>query len=217
MRKASAGNRQIHRKAFSQTGFLCRFSLTGFAVLLLFSAALLGCKSSTPTPVVIAEQNAQEVRSPVQPEPDERIISPLEEGPDDEKWLGEQWRNFFKSGRYRLINPQEMRLSEGIKSHMYSPRWSYFVNHPYVRWCQGIGAIVVDTTRTDDKRFGLVIFPGNYADIPLRPVWLIRNRDLSRTVLNQTSCSMFITHYAEDGSRESHEALWDKKKKRFSL
>jgi hypothetical protein len=56
----------------------------------------------------------------------------------------------------------------------------------------------------------------SYEKIPLRPIWLIRNRDLSRTVLNQTSCSMFITHYAEDGSRESHEAYWDEKKKRFS-
>jgi hypothetical protein len=217
MSMGAAVSRQIHHKAYPQTGKRGRFSIPGLVVLLVFSAAPLGCKSSTPAPVVIAEQNAQEVRDRAQPVSASPIISPLEERPDDEKWLGEQWRSFFKSGRYRLINPQEMRLSEGVKSDMYSPRWSYFVNHPYVRWCQGIGAIVVDTTRTDDRRFGLVIFPANYEKTPLRPVWLIRNRDLSRTVLNQTSCSMFITHYAEDGSRESHEAYWDKKKKRFSL
>jgi hypothetical protein len=182
-----------------------------------FLLALCGCKSATPKPTAIPEENAQKISEPLQPAADMRIFTPLEAIPDDEKWLGEQWRNFFKNGRYRLVNPQEMKLSEDAKANMYSPRWEHFVNHPYVDWCQGIGAIVVDTTRNDEQRFGLVIFPKEYLKTPLKPVWLIRNKDLSRTVLNQTSCYMFIWHYKEDGSHQSQEARWDSKKKSFTI
>jgi hypothetical protein len=193
------------------------FYILCLAVFFAFSLMLSGCKSATPTPMAIPEEDTKKVSERLQPDADARIFTPLEEWPDDEKWLGEQWRNFFKSGRYRLVHPQEMKLSEGTKANMRSPTWAYFINHPYVDWCQGIGAIVVDTTRNDDKRFGLVIFPKEYLKAPLKPIWLIRNKDLSRTVLNQTSCDMFITHYAEDGSRETYDAHWDDKKKRFIL
>lgn len=187
----------------------------GFLICVsLFVLLSSGCKSEKSETGNSSEQSPPPQPVSVKPTP-VKIITPLEERPDDENWLGEQWRNFFKSGRYRVITTDEIKLSEVTKQAMTSPPWSYYETHPYMRWCQGIGVIVVDTTRSDDKRFGLVLFPSEYIKSAKKPVWLLRNQDLSKTVLHQVSCSMFIRVEAADGTRKSYEIRWDEKNKRF--
>ena len=77
--------------------------------------------------------------------------------------------------------------------------------------------IIVDTTRNDSARFGLVIF-NELADpnsIP-EPNWVYRGRDLSSTVMTWTRGNVILIEYHEDGSRKVCRISWDARDQKYS-
>ena len=77
---------------------------------------------------------------------------------------------------------------------------------------------MVDTTRTDENRFGLIVFmePNDYKKTntkacPYKAVWLHKNKDLSRSGLEQASGYWFVIEYDDSGKRTG------KDERRFAL
>jgi hypothetical protein len=94
---------------------------------------------------------------------------------------------------------------------------------PYIYWWGAFAVIVVDATRQDDDRFGIILFqdPKDLYDAPAdqgepyRPVWLKRDLDLSRTSLSMASGYWFINEHLDDGTVKTCEVDWSKKQKKY--
>ena len=89
-----------------------------------------------------------------------------------------------------------------------------------VHWWGGYGAIVVDTTRNDQNRFGLVVFestePTKQDEVALlEPRWYQQGVDLSSTGLEQASGDRFVVTYLEDGTRNVCDLQWDRKRDHY--
>lgn len=79
-------------------------------------------------------------------------------------------------------------------------------------------AIIVDRTRNDAARFGLVIFSGvgDERRVP-QLYWLYREHDLSKAVLSQASSRVVLTDYNEKGAlSESCVIKWDPRLQKYS-
>src|SRR5678815_3931660 len=107
-----------------------------------------------------------------------------------------------------MVQPDGFNFSEAAKKEMGEMAWRYITTNPYVYWWGAFAVIVVDTKRQDDNRFGIILFlnPKDLFDEPagkgepFKPVWLYRERDLSRTSLHQASGYWFITEHLDDGT-----------------
>jgi hypothetical protein len=130
------------------------------------------------------------------------------------------WHAFTKDGRYRLAHKDDFkapaRASDDPLNSIFAYCWGRigYERHPD-RW-HHLAAIVVDTHRTDDARFGLVIFsaPKN-GDGAYQPHWLYRERDLSRTVVWTGTGDLMVADYRDDGSRDVSYVQWDSRRKQF--
>lgn len=135
------------------------------------------------------------------------------------------WKDFTADGQYRLAQPFDMTFSETAKSELSRQGKSSIVPYEYVWGDLGfnkrieddhLAAIVVNTAREGNDKFGLVIFSpvkntkGKY-DIN----WLYRDMDLSKTTVNRASGELYVTTYSEDGSLKSCSVVWNKKLKKF--
>ena len=132
------------------------------------------------------------------------------------------WHTFTKDGRYRLARKDDFKSpsrafgSDDPLNSIFAYCWGrlgYDLNPD--RWYH-LAAIVVDTQRTDDARFGLVIFsaPKN-GDGTYQPYWLYRERDLSRTVVWTGSGDLLVAEYRDDGSRDVSFVQWNPLRKQF--
>ena len=73
--------------------------------------------------------------------------------------------------------------------------------------------IVVDTTRQDPDRFGLVIFNDTGKnERPYSIHWLFRDTDMSTTALSWSSDGLGITRYTEDGYSWYCNVKWSAQK-----
>jgi hypothetical protein len=127
--------------------------------------------------------------------------------------LKEAWQRLVKDGRYRMAQPTDFRFSELARNEIGESQFRAFTHWPVIDWWGGTGVIVVDTTRSDDNRFGLIVFmePENYfspkkkGPCPYKAAWLYRNRDLSRTTLEQASGYWFVVRYDDSGNRVARD------------
>ena len=79
-----------------------------------------------------------------------------------------------------------------------------------------LAAIVVDTTKTDDNRFSLIIFsPPKDRKGSFETHWLYRDRDLSKSTVGRQSGSAYVTEYLDDGTSKSCQVRWNKQRKLF--
>lgn len=160
-------------------------------------------------------------QSVIQNEPkllNEPIEYPFNKVPDNLKAV---WTEFTKSGQYRLAQPSEMTFSEKAKSQLSKEILPY----EYVWGDLGfekriednhLASIVVDTTKTDANKFGLVIFsPIRGTKDKYETNWLYRDKDLSKTTVNRASGEFYVTEYLDDGSRKACSVKWNKKAKKF--
>jgi hypothetical protein len=108
-----------------------------------------------------------------------------------------------------------MRFSEEIKHRLLALN---------LRWwkCQystenGLAVIVVDTTRTDDNRFGIIVFrPGYHTKSDAyKSYWLYRGRDLSRAALKQISSTLTVYEMEEEGYYRYCHIEWDERRKGY--
>ncbi len=153
----------------------------------------------------------------------------LHQRPDDPVALGylsqtkqkEAWYEFTKDGRHRWARPEDFRFpgwatanSEAGRSRMW-PFQAGDVNQDGA--FNDFALIVVDTTRQNPDRFGLVIFndPGKNAG-PYSIHWLFRNTDLSTTALSWSSDGLGVTRYTEDGYSSHCSVKWNAHKREYS-
>jgi hypothetical protein len=77
--------------------------------------------------------------------------------------------------------------------------------------------IVVDATRTDSERFGVVIFNAPKREgQPYKHYWLYKERDLSRTTLSRASSWTYLTEYKDDGSEQTCNINWDAQNQKYT-
>jgi hypothetical protein len=132
------------------------------------------------------------------------------------------WHTFTKDGHYRLARKDDFKSSarafgsDGPLNSIFAYCWGRIGYNPHPdRWYH-LAVIVVDTRRTDDARFGLVIFsaPKN-GNGTYQPYWLYRERDLSRTVVWTGSGDLMVGEYRDDGSRDASFVQWDRRHNQF--
>ena len=132
------------------------------------------------------------------------------------------WHSFTKDGRYRLARKEDFKLaarafgSEGPLNSIFAYCWGRIGYDPHPDRWNHLAVIVVDTHRTDDARFSLVIFSApKSGDGTYQPYWLYRDRDLSRTVVWTGTGDLMVGEYRDDGSRDVSFIHWDARRKQF--
>ncbi len=186
--------------------------------------ALHGCGgASTATPP--AMHNQERLPSTEQREPDDlQKFDPLSTGLTGGMPRGaEAWQQFIADGRYRIARADDFNFSEAAKKKggldiEHRIKFPYIegdFNYDYISKDRAV--IVVDTTRSDAERFGLVIFNASedVRDIP-QPHWLYRERDLSKTVLSWSRDGLGLMEYREDGAFVVCHVKWDKQQRKYS-
>ena len=195
------------------------FPASGVCALLLCFLLFSACKSSTATPPPAPPAQKVEV-SDTLPE-----ALTLRDPAKEEYWstyhksLGQAWERFLQSGRYRLAEPQDFTFSEAAKAAINKhKKWQYLVTEPYQFWCMGFVAIVVDTTKTGNNRFGLICFPEEgLENIVQKPYWLLVNEDLSKAILSRASCHHWVLEYADDGTEKGRYLNFDKRRNTYTF
>lgn len=134
------------------------------------------------------------------------------------------WKDFAADGQYRLAQSFDMTFSEAAKSKLPGQGKS-LIPYEYVSGDLGFGkrieddhlaAIVVDTTKDGNSKFGLVIFsPVKNSKDKYETNWLYRDKDLSKTTVNKASGELYVTTYSEDDSRKTCSVNWNMKINKF--
>jgi hypothetical protein len=177
-----------------------------FAVCAL--AALLSCstqKAKTPGPPIAA------VNSSVAPTPEVRVESlesVLAGRPENNKELERAWANFKRSQKYRLAQLGETKTG------------------PYQIWWgteayegkEFLVAIVVDPSRTDPNRYGLVVIAAPKSDGgKYKAYWVAQEQDLSNCEISPASGSVFFNCIRADGTKDGRSLAWFRSRRQFEL
>ena len=172
---------------------------TGVLLLVLMHMAISSCAHKTQPSQTTSPQQASPAMAPTT-KPIQSLFRT-----DGEK---EAWHRFIQDGRYRMAQPADFRFSEHAQREMGRELFERYTTEPVVHWWGGTGVIVVDTTRTDENRFGLIVFiepditnKKSRKACPYKAVWLYKNKDLSRSGLEQASGYWFVIEYDDSGKR----------------
>lgn len=140
-------------------------------------------------------------------------------------WTKGALQSFFLDGRFRISGPKSFRIPEAAKKETYAridietattkPFITGDINHDGLY--QDIVLIVEDSANAGNERFGIIIFnePAGRKTAPT-PIWLLRDRDLSRTTLNWWSGGLSIRTYNDDGTYKLCYVNWGAKTKAYS-
>jgi hypothetical protein len=176
-------------------------------------------------PVVEAHQNsnqAGEVR-PCGTEPVYRLIPNASRN----KNMEAAWKRFISSGQFRLacdsdadfsLDSAEPKTIEDYSIDKQSRSITNWGNWGYPKRVEEdhLAAIVVDTTRADTNRFGLVILsPPRTGKNEYDVNWLYRNHDLSRASVGMASGSVWVADYAPGGKKSLCWIVWNRSRKIF--
>lgn len=177
--------------------------------------------SSTPSPSLPGQKGAETGQAGGYSKSGDPLNSGFFNGaPDEEK---EAWILFTKSNRYRAARADDFQLPETAMKARTSDL-DKATKHPYVGGdinrdgaYNDFAVIVTDMSRSDKRRYGLVIFTqptdikGQY-----EKHWLYQDRDLSKTVLEWWSGGLALREYFEDGTDQYCYVNWDRQAKVFS-
>ena len=138
----------------------------------------------------------------------------------------EAWQQFVGNGRYRLAQQEDFQFSDAAISrlrHVSGDSWRSRafnahtggeINHD--KFYHDGAYIVVDTTRNDSKKFGLVIFNEQPGEGPHQTHWLYEERDLSRTVFGWASSGLHLEEFSEEGEARVCYVNWNEARQRYS-
>ena len=188
-----------------------------YLLLLVLVLTSFGCGVSPSSTDNVPQSVAQQSRSEPTPEPlwlsDPtccRLPTPV---PNE---LKEAWQRFVQDGRYRLAHPRDMNFRGGERvTSLYDFPWGE-LGYDQISGADHLAAIVVDTTRTDDARFGLVIFsaPRNRNGTYVAH-WLYQGRDLSRTGVTRTTGELYVSEYRDNGTESVCSVRWNRQQRRY--
>jgi hypothetical protein len=135
------------------------------------------------------------------------------------------WTDFERSQNYRLARPSDRNLTSQAAARVSSNNPNQI--KPFLNWWGARGyegktdflvAIVVDPSRTDSKRYGLVVFAAPKSEGPdFRPYWVLREEDMESYLLSPASGSVYVECFRRDGTEDTKELVWDRKSRQFRL
>ena len=170
--------------------------------------------SPTPTPVSTAETNI-----PWPSDPTDYVT--------DNEPLKLAWRNFERSQKYRLAQPSDRNLTPAAAARVKSNNPNQI--KPFLTWWGAQGyrgsttkdffiALVVDPSRSDLNRYGLVILAAVASEGPhYKPYWVLREEDMESYLISPASGSVFMECFRRDGTEQTRELAWDRKSRQFRL
>ena len=127
-------------------------------------------------------------------------------------WMAEVWKQFTASGRYRMARPED--FAQEVRDEMRYPYERTAISHE--GGYDDFAVVVVDTTRKDPDRFGLVVFNAPKDKNTLAPHWVYQEKDLSRLVMRKWSGGIMLSLYQNDGTQESCYLNWNKSRQKYS-
>ena len=134
------------------------------------------------------------------------------------------WQALTQGGRYRWAGQDDFRFPDWAQQQQSRLDVERAMRTPiqagHIKGSYGsieVALIVVDTTRPDWNRYGIVIISERRKKPQkLEIEWLFRNKDLSRVQLNWSSGdTLGIAEYGDDGLRRHCFVKWDAKKRRY--
>jgi hypothetical protein len=171
------------------------------------------------------QPSTQQAPSPLEGRKPQQISEKTQPPDPTSSWREEvkkAWSLFIKDSHYRVAQPQDFRFPKTDGSNA-ETAFDKYANRPWIAWWGAFAVIVVDNTRTDQDRFGLILFvePKENWKLPedkkkpWKSAWLYRNRDLSRTWMEQASGYWLVFELGEDGTRRGCEVDWSKRQKKY--
>ena len=161
--------------------------------------------SNTPTPTP---------EIPVEPQPD--INNWLADDADVRKDTGlkRAWARFERSQKYRIAQAEDLKTVIGQSPRSFLVWWGAEA----YRGPEFLVAILVDPSRTDPNRYGLVVIAApESAGGQYKTYWVAREEDMSRYIISPASGSVFIARYGEDGTYDSKSLAWYRSRREFRL
>jgi hypothetical protein len=145
----------------------------------------------------------------------ETVTDPTCCDPEAPNAIKQAWQKFTADGRYRLAVQSDMKEREP-KARAFAYASSSLGYDKHEAGYHHLAVIVIDTHRSDFERFGLLIFSaprtgnGNY-----KPYWVLRNRDLSHSYLDEYLGFLDLVTENQHGSESRCKIKWDVKNKRY--
>jgi len=181
---------------------------------LLLLLALSGCGAQSLT----SGQNSTSA-TPTQINQMSQSTDPLMTNyPDAPEWTIAAWHQFTADGRYRLARKSDFDIPTDSVSDRYKKiDISDAISRPFVvvdanhdNRFKDLVVLVVDSSRADSAKFGIVIFnePAKKNETS-EPHWLYRDNDLSRTTLSPWSGGLTVRTYHDDGTYNACYVTWN--------
>jgi hypothetical protein len=167
-----------------------------------------------PTPVPTAETNISWPSDPT-------------DYVTDNEPLKLAWRNFERLQKYRLAQPSDRNLTPAAAARVKSNNPNQI--KPFLTWWGAHGyrgsdtkdfliAIVVDPSRSDPNRYGLVILAAVASEGPrYKQYWVLREEDMESYLISPASGSVYMECFRRDGTEQIKELSWDRKSRQFRL
>jgi hypothetical protein len=145
----------------------------------------------------------------------------------DNEPLRRAWMDFERSQKYQLAKPSDRILSSAAADRVSSNNPNQI--KPFLGWWGAHGfvngdtkdflvAIVVDPTRSDANRYGLVVIAKPKSEGAAYNVyWVVREEDMESYLISPASGSVFMECFRRDGTEQTKELAWDRKSRQFRL
>jgi hypothetical protein len=161
--------------------------------------------------------------------PEAQILWPSDptEEVTDNKPLKLAWKNIERSQKYRLALRSDRNLIPAAAARVKSNNPNQI--RPFLTWWGARGyrgsdtkdfliAIVVDPSRTDPNRYGLLVLAKVASEGPhYKQYWVLREEDMESYLISPASGSVYIECFRRDGTQQTKELAWDRNSRQFRL
>jgi hypothetical protein len=175
---------------------------------------LLACRATT-----------ERLQTPIPPSPAlaaspstaERWAADLTDFLEHNPEVKRAWTDFERSQKYRMAKPSDRNLTQQAQARVDRSRPNQII--PFLNWWGARGyegktdflvVIVVDPTRSDPKRYGLVVFAAPKSEGPnFKPYWVLREANLESYLLSVASGTFWVEGFSRDGTEQTKELAWN--------
>jgi hypothetical protein len=150
--------------------------------------------------------------------------SDLDEQLKGNKPLYRAWKDFERTQKYRLAQPSDRKLSPDALAQVKLNQNQIL---PYLTWWGAEGykgstdfliVIVVDPSRSDANRYGLVVIAATGSEgSKYKSYWVAQEEDMESYLVSPASGSVFMECFRRDGTREFKELVWFRSIRQFRL
>ena len=145
----------------------------------------------------------------------------------DNEALRRAWKRFEKSQKYRLaklsdrnLTPAALARTISNNPHQAAPSLIWWGTRGYQGFIgkDFLVAIVVDPSRSDSNRFGLVVLAAVASEgKDYKTYWVAREEDMESYLISPASGSVFMEIFRRDGSQETKLLTWKRSSRQFRL